>query len=628
MTTPRQIGRYQVLGEIASGAQGAVYRAIDPSTSVTVAVKVLHQQHSANASFVERFRREASLIQSIDHENVIKILDFGDSDSRQFMAMEFIPETLSNLIDSDATRAFSLERAVALSVGIAEGIGQAHTQGIVHRDIKPQNVLLTIDGIPKLTDFGIARGEMLNTMTATGVMMGTPYYMSPEQANGERGDARSDVYSLGCLVYQLLSGDVPFSGDTPLAILRRHVEDVAKPLKARLPGIPDAVNMCVEQAMAKEPGQRFADGNAFALALLKTLPTATAEIPQQASSVEEAPKPTVTNSNLAPSQPMVPSKRSRYLDKVTMTFGAVAVVGLIAVAFLLGNRSADSIVVETVEVIKEVKGDTVEVIKEVKTIELAIKATVEAAISATTTAKEPNVAEAAATPVGGWTPLHWAAADNSLDVVRLLIDSGTDIDAKSHQGDKTPLHMAAQKNSLDSARLLIELGANIHAKDNKGETALLIAAQRNFLDFATLLIDSGADIEAKNKWDETSLHFAAENNSLDVARLLIDSGAELGIALGRAASRNSLEVATLLIDSGADIEYLHTAAQHNSLDVARLLIDRGADIESGGSWGCTPLCAANWLADCAACLDKENDVARLLVERGANTEGIDLSWMN
>ena len=119
---------------------------------------------------------------------------------------------------------------MALSIGIAEGIGQAHAQGIVHRDIKPQNVLLTPEGVPKVTDFGIARGEMLSTMTATGVTMGTPSYMSPEQANGERGNARSDVYSLGCLIYQLLSGEVPFSGDTPLAILKSHREDSPEPL--------------------------------------------------------------------------------------------------------------------------------------------------------------------------------------------------------------------------------------------------------------------------------------------------------------------------------------------------------------------------------------------------------------
>ncbi len=283
MTTPRQIGKYQVLGEIASGAQGAVYRAVDPATAMTVAVKVLTGQ---GVTDVERLRREASLVQAIDHENVVRLIEVGESEGLHFMAMEFIPETLSNLIE--ITGALPVERAVALATGISDGLGYAHAQGIVHHDIKPQNVLLTPDGIPKVTDFGIARGEMLNTMTATGAMMGTPYYMSPEQANGERGDPRSDVYSLGCLLYQLLSGALPFSGGSPLSILRRHVEELPEPLKTRLPGIPDAVARCVEQAMAKDPGQRYADGNAFSTALREALPSAVPDQPREAGEKEKA----------------------------------------------------------------------------------------------------------------------------------------------------------------------------------------------------------------------------------------------------------------------------------------------------------------------------------------------------
>jgi serine/threonine protein kinase len=288
MTTPKQIGKYQVLGEIASGAQGAVYRAFDPATAMTVAVKVLIRQ---SVTDVERLRREASLVQAIDHQNVVRLIEVGESEGLHFMVMEFIPETLSNLIE--VTGALPVERAVALATGISDGLGYAHAQGIVHHDIKPQNVLLTPDGTPKVTDFGIARGEMLNTMTATGAMMGTPFYMSPEQANGERGDPRSDVYSLGCLLYQLLSGEVPFSGGSPLSVLRRHIEESPQPLKTRLSGIPAAVASCVEQAMSKDPSQRFADGNAFSAALQTALPSAITGMPDDVE---------VRKSNLTSSQ--------------------------------------------------------------------------------------------------------------------------------------------------------------------------------------------------------------------------------------------------------------------------------------------------------------------------------------
>ena len=283
MTTPRQIGRYQVLEEIASGAQGSVYRTIDPATARTIAVKVLTGQRITD---VERLRREASLVQAIDHENVVKLIEVGESEGLHFMVMEFIPETLSNLIE--ITGALPVERAVALAIGISDGLGYAHQQGIVHHDIKPQNILLTSEGIPKVTDFGIARGEMLNTMTATGAMMGTPYYMSPEQANGERGDPRSDVYSIACLLYQLLSGEVPFSGSM-YTVLRSHKEEHPEPLRSRVSGIPDAIAKCVEQAMAKDPAQRYADGNAFSAAMRSALP-ATSEVSDQESDVPPIPE--------------------------------------------------------------------------------------------------------------------------------------------------------------------------------------------------------------------------------------------------------------------------------------------------------------------------------------------------
>ncbi|MEE8046843.1 MAG: LamG-like jellyroll fold domain-containing protein, partial [Dehalococcoidia bacterium] len=192
----------------------------------------------------------------------------------------FIPESLSGLIE--ATGALPAERAVALAIGISEGIGQAHAQGIIHRDIKPQNVLLTPQGIPKVTDFGIARDESLDTMTMTGVMMGTPYYMSPEQADGKRADTRSDVYSLGCLLYRLLAGEVPFSGETPLAILRSHVESTPQPLRKISGSVPRSVVKCVDKAMEKNPSKRYLDANAFAQDLRRAMPDLIVQTPPPA----------------------------------------------------------------------------------------------------------------------------------------------------------------------------------------------------------------------------------------------------------------------------------------------------------------------------------------------------------
>ena len=171
-----RIGRYRVLQEIASGTQGTVSRAFDPEANRLVAIKVLHPSFTGDATNVERFHREASLAASISHPNIIEIYEVGEDDGRHFMAMEFLPESLARVIEVGA---LSVEAAAEYAAQIGDGLGTAHAAGIVHRDIKPQNILITPDGTPKVTDFGIARAEFLSTVTATGMMMGTPYYMSP-----------------------------------------------------------------------------------------------------------------------------------------------------------------------------------------------------------------------------------------------------------------------------------------------------------------------------------------------------------------------------------------------------------------------------------------------------------------
>ncbi len=336
-----RIGKYQVLEEIASGAQGAVYRAFDPSNGMTVAVKVLHAQYSNDESFVERFRRDASLIQAIDHENVVKIFGVGESDGLYFMALEFIPGSLSSLIE--ITGSLSTDRAVAMAIGISAGIGQAHAQGIIHRDIKPQNVLLTPEGVPKVTDFGIARDEALETMTVTGVVMGTPYYMAPELAEGNRADSRSDVYSLGCLLYRLLSGEVPFAGETPVAILRRHLDDTPVALKKKVPSVPDSVVECVEKSMAKEPSERYSDANEFATALRGAMPDLIVQ-PSSSATVTAGsylgapagnpPPPSTTSDSDSPDEKAI----SQWLVAIL-----IIVIGLtvILVAIKLGNDDRD-----------------------------------------------------------------------------------------------------------------------------------------------------------------------------------------------------------------------------------------------------------------------------------------------
>ncbi len=263
------IGSYQILGEIASGNQGSVYRAFDQKNQRLVAVKILHSSLTSDEAYVERFHREASLAASVDHPNVVKIFDVGRDGDRHYLTLEYLSENLNTLIESGA---LDVANAAAIALGIAEGLGAVHALGIVHRDLKPQNVLLSQDGTPKVTDFGIARSSALPTMTATGVLMGTPHYMSPEQANGTAVDARSDVYALGCVLYQMLSGELPFTGNTPLTVLRKHVEQQARPIRTIRNDVPTALANVVDFAMSKEPADRYLDGAAMAWAIRTAVP--------------------------------------------------------------------------------------------------------------------------------------------------------------------------------------------------------------------------------------------------------------------------------------------------------------------------------------------------------------------
>ena len=261
----QQIGRYQVLEEIASGGQGAVYKAFDPQSGQILALKVLHPSLTANSSYLERFRREASLAASIDHPNVVGIFEVGEDREWHFIAMELLPESLARVIRSGG--ALRIERATEFAIQIANGLSAAHALGIVHRDIKPQNVLISADGTAKVTDFGIARAEVLPTMTAAGAMLGTPHYMSPEQARGERTDSRSDIYSLGCVLYQMLAGELPFKGTTPLAVIRQQIEVRPRRLRELRPDVSRDLEGVVERAMEKDPRRRFQSATEMAAAL-------------------------------------------------------------------------------------------------------------------------------------------------------------------------------------------------------------------------------------------------------------------------------------------------------------------------------------------------------------------------
>lgn len=253
-------GRYAVLEPIGSGGMAEVYRARDELLGRDVAVKVLTDRLSRDRSFVERFRREAQSAANLNHPNVVSLYDYGSDDGAYYIVMEYIDgKSLGDIVAESG--ALMPERAAEIASDVAAALERAHSSGLVHRDIKPTNIMLTSGGQTKVTDFGIARalgGSTEQTqMTQTGMVIGTAAYLSPEQAQGNPVDARSDVYSLGCVLYEMLTGKPPFTGDAPLAIAYKHVREDAVPpstVNADVPGELDAVTL---KALAKNPDNRY-----------------------------------------------------------------------------------------------------------------------------------------------------------------------------------------------------------------------------------------------------------------------------------------------------------------------------------------------------------------------------------
>ena len=264
------IGKYRILEEIASGSQGTVYRPRDTSLNRVVALKVLHPHLSSDASILERFRREAQMAASVTHPNITQIFEVDQDGDRHFISMEYLPLSIHNLIQSQGR--LPIDRASAICLQTAAALQAANHSGIVHRDIKPQNLLLAPDGTVKVTDFGIARAASLSTMTQTGALMGTPHYMSPEQARGQTPDIRSDLYSLGIVLYQMLTGQVPFQADIPLEVMRQHSEVQPTPVRQRRGEVPVGLEQVVMRCLEKRPERRYQTPDELARALRVAAP--------------------------------------------------------------------------------------------------------------------------------------------------------------------------------------------------------------------------------------------------------------------------------------------------------------------------------------------------------------------
>ena len=259
-------GRYEILQELGKGAMGVVYQAKDPQINRTIALKVLRQDRVISEDFVQRFLKEAMAIGRLSHPNIVTIYDVGQDHDTIYLAMEYLEGRPFNDIIREKNLSFT--EIAELAIQLAECLDYAHKKGIVHRDIKPSNIMLTPEGKVKLTDFGIARIEdpSMHQQTRAGEILGTPVYMSPEQVMGQPLDGRSDLYSLGVILYELAAGKRPYSGENLAAIFRAITLDNPEDPGTINPSIPPALTSLINKGLNKDAAQRFQTGEEMAAA--------------------------------------------------------------------------------------------------------------------------------------------------------------------------------------------------------------------------------------------------------------------------------------------------------------------------------------------------------------------------
>src|SRR5918912_1364210 len=248
-------GRYELEELLGTGGMSSVFKARDTLLERHVALKILHLHFTEDEQYVERFRREARAVASLSHPNIVTILDRGEDEGH----------TLAEVLHEEGR--LPVRRALEIAIQVARGLGFAHEQGLIHRDVKPQNVILNGDGRAKVTDFGIARSLDVQGVTQSGAVLGTSNYIAPEQASGRPVDQTTDVYSLGVVLYELLTGEVPFPGESFVAVAMQHVSEPPPSLLEVRPDVPVCVVRAVGRALEKDPAERFPTMDAFAAEL-------------------------------------------------------------------------------------------------------------------------------------------------------------------------------------------------------------------------------------------------------------------------------------------------------------------------------------------------------------------------
>lgn len=313
----KSFGPYTIMDKIGEGGMALVYKGYQESLNRYVAIKVLRRELAHDEEFITRFRREALAVAKLNHPNILHVYDAGVAHGVYYIVMDYVEG--GSLKDLIAEGPLEMERAISIAAQLADALDHAHEQELVHRDVKPSNVLLARDGRPLLTDFGIAKAFFESSrLTRTGTSIGTPEYMSPEQAHGQSADARADIYALGIVLFEMLTGWVPFSAPTPVATLYRHVNDPPPPLRQANPDISPWLEAVTNKALAKDPDNRYDQAGDLAKVLRER------RAPQK-----DAKRTSPRKKASTPARGSAGAEKRRARNPVSLLLGAIGVILLI-----------------------------------------------------------------------------------------------------------------------------------------------------------------------------------------------------------------------------------------------------------------------------------------------------------
>jgi serine/threonine protein kinase len=341
----QDIGRYHIIEQLGEGGMATVYKAFDTRLERDVAIKVIRKDaFSANmhATIFKRFEREAKALARLSHPNIVKIYDYGEYDGSPYLVMEYIP---GGTLKSKMGEPFKVGDAVRLLLPIANALEYAHEHDIIHRDVKPANILLSEKNQPVLSDFGIAKmleGEEGATLTGTGVGIGTPEYMAPEQCLGETVDKRTDIYALGIVFYELVAGRKPFMANTPMAVVHKQISDPLPRPAQFAPGLPDGVEKVIFKALAKVPDERYISMAEFSAALERLSSSVSSQSqvqPNPFASANEPPqtlrKDAIYDRSLPVVEQTLPPQKKQDRSNRNLLIGLAGGVGIILVGGVL-----------------------------------------------------------------------------------------------------------------------------------------------------------------------------------------------------------------------------------------------------------------------------------------------------